>query len=132
MLSNRSIPSVTVIPELSYPDITEAAKWLCDVFGFTLRIRIGDHRIQLNVLPDGAVVLRQTAATSGDSLLIRVADVDAHHKRSSERGARILMVPSDQPFGERQYSVEDFAGRGWTFSQSIADVDPHDWGGETS
>ena len=101
------------------------------VFGFTLRIRIGDHRIQLNVSPDGAVVLKQNAATPGDSLLIRVSNVDAHYKRSNEHGARIVMEPADQPYGERQYSVEDFSGRRWTFSQSIADIDPRDWGGET-
>jgi hypothetical protein len=47
MLANRSIPRCTVIPELAYPDASEAADRLCDVFGFKLRIRIGNHRIQL-------------------------------------------------------------------------------------
>jgi uncharacterized glyoxalase superfamily protein PhnB len=31
--------------------------------------------------------------------------------------------------GERQYSAEDLGGHVWTFSQSIADVDPASWGG---
>jgi len=31
-------------------------------------------------------------------------------------------------FGERQYTVEDPWGNRWTFSQSIADVDPAAWG----
>jgi uncharacterized glyoxalase superfamily protein PhnB len=55
MLTNRSIPRSTVIPVIPYPDLGEAVTWLCDVFGFTLRVRIGDHRAQLNV-GDGAVV----------------------------------------------------------------------------
>src|SRR4051812_759185 len=101
MLPNRSIPPVTVIPELSYQNIADAAKWLCDVFGFTLRIRIGDHRIQLNVPPDGALVLKQNATAPGDSVMIRVADVDAHYRRSRERGASILKAPADHPYGER-------------------------------
>jgi uncharacterized glyoxalase superfamily protein PhnB len=33
-------------------------------------------------------------------------------------------------YGERQYTVEDPGGHRWTFSQSVADVDPADWGGE--
>jgi hypothetical protein len=58
MLANRSIPKCTVIPELVYPDVLKAVEWLCDVFGFTLRIGIGSHRAQLNV-GDGAVVLME-------------------------------------------------------------------------
>jgi uncharacterized glyoxalase superfamily protein PhnB len=42
---------------------------------------------------------------------------------------RILRPPTDYPYGERQYTVEDFAGHTWTFSQSIADVSPETWGG---
>ena len=37
--------------------------------------------------------------------------------------------PSDFPYGERQYNVQDLAGHFWTFTQSIADVDPKEWGG---
>jgi uncharacterized glyoxalase superfamily protein PhnB len=37
--------------------------------------------------------------------------------------------PQDYPYGERQYSVEDLGSHRWNFSQSIADVDPRDWGG---
>lgn len=59
MLANRSIPACAVIPELAYPDLTQAIHWLTTAFGFTLRIRIGDHRAQLNVGDSGAVVLMQ-------------------------------------------------------------------------
>ncbi|HEV8579717.1 MAG TPA: VOC family protein [Thermoanaerobaculia bacterium] len=139
MLANRSIPRCTVIPELGYPDIGQAIDWLCDAFGFTLRLRIADHRAQLNV-GDGAVVLiEQPGGGAGDatsgagglahSVMIRVENVDRHHERARQRGARILRPPSDYPYGERQYTAVDFVGRCWTFSQSIADVAPEDWGG---
>lgn len=62
--------------------------------------------------------------------MVRVANVDQHHARASERGAKILQAPTDQPYGERQYVVEDLGGHCWMFSQSIADVDPASWGGE--
>ncbi len=32
-------------------------------------------------------------------------------------------------YGERQYNAEDPWGHQWTFSQTLADVDPADWGG---
>lgn len=41
--TNRSVPAATVIPVLAYPDVVEATDWLCNAFGFTVRLRIGDH-----------------------------------------------------------------------------------------
>jgi uncharacterized glyoxalase superfamily protein PhnB len=131
MRSNRSIPACTVIPVLGYPEIGPAIDWLCNAFGFTLRLRIGDHRAQLNV-GDGAVILSQRELSGPDnfpSVLVRVDDVDLHLERATRNGARVMSLPQDHMFGERQYNVEDFAGHRWTFSQSIADVDPETWGG---
>lgn len=31
-------------------------------------------------------------------------------------------------YGERQYTVEDPAGHRWTFSETLADVAPEEWG----
>jgi uncharacterized glyoxalase superfamily protein PhnB len=129
MLANRSIPRCTAIPELGYPDVGQAIAWLCDTFGFSLRLRIENHRAQLNV-GDGAVVLTERReGETANSVMIRVEDVNSHHDRARQHGARILRPPADYPYGERQYSVEDLAGHCWTFSQSIADVDPKEWGG---
>lgn len=130
MLSNRSMPASTVIPVLAYPDVDFAVKWLCETFGFTLRLRIGNHRAQLDVR-DGAIVITEG---SGDehglcSVMVRVEDVHSHFAQSRKCSARVLQPPADYPYGERQYTAEDFAGHRWTFSQSIADVDPKDWGG---
>jgi uncharacterized glyoxalase superfamily protein PhnB len=135
VIANRSVPRSSVIPELAYRDVSEAARWLCDAFGFRERLRIGNHRVQL-VLGDGAMVVTELpddAAVDADrathSLLVRVEDADAHRDRAAAAGARILAEPTDYPFGERQYSAEDVGGHRWTFTQSIADVDPESWGG---
>jgi uncharacterized glyoxalase superfamily protein PhnB len=74
---------------------------------------------------------------AGDGLrshgvLVKVEDVDAHHEHAREHGARILSPPTDYPYGERQYSVEDLAGHHWTFTQAIADLAPEDWGGTSA
>jgi uncharacterized glyoxalase superfamily protein PhnB len=135
MLANRSMPRCAVIPQIAYEDVDEAVDWLGAAFGFTPRLRIGNHRAQLNV-GDGAIVLtqrRQDGLASGDafadSVMVRVEDVDRHCEQARRHGAVITEAPADFPYGERQYSARDFAGRIWTFSQSIADVAPEDWGG---
>jgi uncharacterized glyoxalase superfamily protein PhnB len=131
MLSNRSMPRSIVVPELAYPDIGKAIDWLCNAFGFTVRIRMGDHRAQLNVGGGGAVVLIEPSADVSlrTSVMVRVEDINAHYDHARRNGVRILREPTDFPYGERQYNVEDFAGHHWCFSQSIADVDPREWGG---
>ena len=128
-VANRSVPAATVIPELAYQEVLEAADWLCAAFGFTRRLVIGGHRVQL-VCGDGAVIVTQGGdVPAGHSLLVRVGDVDAHRERAAAAGARILSPPVDHPYGERKYTAEDLGGHRWTFSQSIADVDPAEWGG---
>ena len=127
MKTNRSVPEAAVIPELPYLDVREAVDWLSRAFGFKERLQIGDHRAQL-VFENGAVIAIKGDAP-GSTLLVRVPDADAHHAQAASAGAKILSKPEDFPYGERQYSAVDPGGHRWTFSQSIADVDPADWGG---
>jgi len=91
---------------------------------------MGDHRAQLNV-GDGAVILIEMDRNISQraSVMVRVEDVDTHHEQARRSGVKILRPPTDYPYGERQYNVEDFAGHHWCFSQSVVDVDPRDWGG---
>ena len=97
MLRNRSMPACTVIPVLAYPDLDKAIDWLCNCLGFTLRLRIGDHRAQLNV-GDSAIAVRHIkviAVHSGCSVMVRVKDVNRHYEHARERGAKVLSVPDD-------------------------------------
>jgi predicted O-methyltransferase YrrM/uncharacterized glyoxalase superfamily protein PhnB len=131
---NRSIPRSTVIPVLIYPDVRDAVDWLGMAFGFVLRVWIGDnHRAQLNV-GDGAVIVgdERRAPRPGEvthAVMVRVADARAHCERAREQGARIVMEPTDFEYGERQYTAEDPAGHHWTFSETLTDVAPEEWGG---
>jgi uncharacterized glyoxalase superfamily protein PhnB len=135
VIANRSVPRAVVIPVLTYEDVAEAGEWLCRAFGFTERLRVGNHRVQL-VFGEGAVILtagRTAGRDAGNPVMhavhVRVDDADRHHEQAKRSGARILQSPADYPYGERQYSAVDIAGHHWTFSQSIADVDPTSWGG---
>jgi uncharacterized glyoxalase superfamily protein PhnB len=137
MKPNRSIPSSGVVPVLIYPDVRAAVAWLTAAFGFSERLQIGeDHRSQLNA-GAGAVIAgdvrgdrrppRPGEATH--SVLVRVEDAAAHCERARSHGAKILAEPTDFPYGERQYTAEDLAGHQWTFSETLRDVDPAEWGG---
>jgi uncharacterized glyoxalase superfamily protein PhnB len=137
MRTNRSLPRSTVIPVLVYPDVRAAVEWLDAAFGFVERLRIGEsHRAQLSV-GEGAVIIAEARnerrpPRPGEvthSVTVRVEDARAHCERARGHGARILMEPTDFEYGERQYSAEDPAGHQWTFSETLADVAPEEWGG---
>lgn len=139
MKTNRSIPQSTVIPVLIYPDVREAVAWLGAAFGFTERVRIGeDHRSQLKV-GDGAVIIGDVRGDrrpplpdqTSHQVMVRVEDVRGHYERALAHGARIIAEPHDFEYGERQYSVADLAGHQWTFTETLGDVKPEEWGGES-
>lgn len=137
MKSNRSIPNSTVIPVLVYPDVRAAVAWLTAAFGFAERVQIGeDHRSQLT-LGDGALIVGDVRGDrrpprpgeSTHSVVVRVEDARAHCERARKEGAAILMEPTDFQYGERQYNTQDPWGHQWTFSETLADVAPEQWGG---
>lgn len=134
MLANRSMPTQVLIPVLAYEDVGEAVDALSRAFGFVERWRVGSHRAQLAVGTGAAVAIVQGTRPDGDAdhVMVRVEDVDTHAERARGAGAEILAEPADMPYGERQYTARDPAGRLWVFSQSVADVAPEDWGGTSA
>jgi uncharacterized glyoxalase superfamily protein PhnB len=136
---NRSAPPGPIVPVLPYKDVAKALGWLSAAFGFRERFRTPPepdgtiHHAQLAV-GEGAVILtgRPAADTRplalNASLFVPVADVDAVCERARQFGARITAAPHTCPFGERQCTIEDLEDYLWTFSQSVADVAPEDWG----
>jgi uncharacterized glyoxalase superfamily protein PhnB len=140
VLTNRSIPSATVIPVLVYPDVRAAVAWLTAAFGFAERVRIGeDHRSQIQVGDDGAVIVADVRGEQQPPqpgavthvIKVRVADVDAQLERARAHGARVLQEPIEYEYGERECTVEDLAGHRWQFTQTMRDVAPEEWGGQS-
>jgi uncharacterized glyoxalase superfamily protein PhnB len=142
MLISRTTGSASIVPELVYPDVAQAIAWLCDTFGFVELWRAGGHRARLGfgngvlVVADADPQYGRSAPRAGDprshGVLVKVDDVDAHHEHALRCGAQILRAPTDYPYGERQYTAADLAGHQWTFTQTIADLAPEDWGGTTT
>jgi uncharacterized glyoxalase superfamily protein PhnB len=140
MKVNRSAPTATVTPILVYDDVAKAIDWLCGAFGFRERLRApgrdgGITHAQLAV-GEGAIMLGLRGGPfrpprPGEVcqyVLVHVENVDQHYERTKAFGARTVNSPTDMPFGERQYSVEDPEGHRWTFSQHVANVAPEEWG----
>jgi uncharacterized glyoxalase superfamily protein PhnB len=137
MKANRSIPPVTVIPVLTYPDVRAAVDWLASAFGAVEHVRIGEnHRAQMSIGGGAFIVAESTPGrrppVSGEpvavSIMVRVEDVRAHCARARATGASVVDELTDHIYGERQYSAEDLAGHRWTFTESIADVAPEEYG----
>jgi uncharacterized glyoxalase superfamily protein PhnB len=130
MRENRSVPPCHVIPNITYPDPGAAAEWLVNAFGFTVRLRIGNHRIQMRA-GEGCFTIREGNIVPNQScfLQVRVEDAIGHCERSRKCGAKILTEPVEHEYGERQYDAEDFYGHRWNFTETIRDVDPESWGG---
>jgi uncharacterized glyoxalase superfamily protein PhnB len=140
MIINRSAPTATVVPVLVYEDVNKAIEWLCGTFGFGERLRAAGSggrvtHAQLE-MADGAVMLGQQGGEFRSPrpnevtqyVIVHIKNVDEHFEHARQCGARILKSPANMPFGERQYTAEDLGGHRWTFSQSIADVAPEEWG----
>lgn len=132
-MKNRSAPPCAVIPVVAYPDVDDAVAWLQSAFGFRVRLKIGKHRVQMwfgsACLVVGEVGTNNRWATRS-SVMLRVPDVDALCARALGHGARLVHAPQTHVYGERQATLEDFAGHIWTLTQTVEDVDPAAWGGE--
>jgi uncharacterized glyoxalase superfamily protein PhnB len=140
VLTNRSAPPATVTPVLVYADVRAAVDWLTSALGFEECIRIGDdHRAQMRVGSDGAVVVADAAhgrvAPSGEGethlVKVRVPDVDAAFARARDCSARVIEELTTWEYGERSGVVEDPGGHRWELTQTVRDVAPEEWGGTT-
>jgi uncharacterized glyoxalase superfamily protein PhnB len=133
MLTNRTMPHDVLVPVLAYPSVSEAVSWLTEAFGFCFRWQVEEHRAQLGVGEHAALAITEGSppASSTDHVMIRVSDVDTHRARAAAAGATVGEA-EDHFYGERQYVATDFAGRTWIFTQSIADLDPSEWGARTA
>lgn len=136
---NQSVPDAAVIPVLAYPDVREAVDWLVRVFGFSERLQIADHRAQMTIGPGAMIVAeyidRDQRPVRGSnhvshSTRVRIPDVQSHYEHVLACGGEILEAPADHVYGERQYVVRDIGGHRWTFSETLRDVHPNEWGNE--
>lgn len=144
MIFNRSVPTDTVLPHVSYQSVEDAITWLTKAFGFTEHYRYGApgeaSGAQMYLGRSFIMVKRARAdsstpaqlGASTQSLTIFLDDVEAHFRRAKPAGAKILEEPHETEYGEFQYAALDFAGHHWLFSRHASDRDPAEWGASVS
>jgi uncharacterized glyoxalase superfamily protein PhnB len=126
------------IPSVIYKDNRAAIKWLQNAFGFEVSEVLTDAHDNIAHAEmshgDGIVMVgneladwgRSPASVGGKNtqrLHVRLErGIDEHCERAQQAGAKIVMQPSDQFYGERSYVAVDLEGHHWTFSQSIKEV----------
>jgi uncharacterized glyoxalase superfamily protein PhnB len=130
-----------------YDDAAKAIDWLCDVFGFSVRLKVeGDGgRVMHSELTygDGLIMCANaggradrplwpkgvspaTAGGNTQALMLIVDDADAHCAHARAKGARIVDEPSIHDYGEehwadKSYGVLDCEGHMWWITQRMRD-----------
>ncbi|HWI72717.1 MAG TPA: VOC family protein [Baekduia sp.] len=115
---------VMIIPTFRYDDARAAIAFLRDAFGFeehAVHDRDGViHHAELK-LGDSYIVLSDRRAGSDafpgepTTTYVVVTDPDAHHARAVAAGAEIVLEPTDQDYGSRDYAARDTGGNVWAF-----------------
>jgi uncharacterized glyoxalase superfamily protein PhnB/predicted enzyme related to lactoylglutathione lyase len=141
VITNRSVPTDTLLPHVIYQDVAAAIAWLSEAFGFSEHYRYGepDGPISGAQMHLGNAWIMLKRARSGNaspaqlgygtqSLTVFIEDVDGHYRKAKAAGAKILEELNETCYGERQYGVEDLDGHHWLFSRHARDLSPDEWG----
>ena len=141
MITNRSAPHARVTPVLTVSDVRAAVAWYTEVLGFVEHVRIGaGHRAQLG-LPGGPAAelvvaevrpgRRAPEHERSHQVMLKVEDVGLLVEAAVARGAQLVDPVHDWEYGERQAAIDDPFGHQWVLNQTLTDVAPEEWGGET-
>lgn len=121
------VPSIC--PTLVYRDAKAAIKLLTEAFGFSqvavyegedgsvmhAELAYGNGLVMLGSKGTGGTFDKAMEGAGPSGVYVVVDDVDAHHRRAAEHGVEILMEPTDQDYGSRDYMARDGEGNIWSF-----------------
>ncbi|MEC4017707.1 VOC family protein [Streptomyces sp. H27-D2] len=119
----------TVYPVLTYRDARAAVTLLTEAFGFTqvalyegedgsvahAEFSYGNGMVMLSSKSDKGAHGKATQDARATSVYVVIEDADVHFKRAEQHGAEILMPPTDQDYGSRDYIARDAEGNLWCF-----------------
>jgi uncharacterized glyoxalase superfamily protein PhnB len=125
----------TIIPCIRYREAPRMIDWLCSTFGFEKQMVVtgedgGIVHSQLKrgtgMIMVGSVLKEETpwgrqitqpenvGGRETQSPYMVVEDVDAIYERAKAAGAEIVMEPTDQPYGSRDFICRDPEGHLWS------------------
>ena len=133
-MAEPSQPSLA--PYLFYKDVAGAAQFMQKAFGFRLGFTAPSRAVEgqlehAQLLHGSGMIMVGHAGGGGLNLVkpanalpalhagiyVYVDDVDAHCARAREAGAKVLVEPGDQPWGDRMYAASDPEGQFWMFAK---------------
>jgi len=126
---------------LTVVDVRAAVAWYGKVFGFVEHVKIGEgHRAQLGLLGSPAAEMvvaevrpgrRVPTVDRSHQLMLKVEDAAAVLSSALAHGATLVDPLHDWEYGERQATLNDPFGHQWVLNQTLADMAPEEWGGES-
>ncbi|SFM46569.1 Uncharacterized conserved protein PhnB, glyoxalase superfamily [Streptomyces sp. cf124] len=119
----------SICPTLLYADAKAAVGQLTEALGFTevavyegedgivrhAELAQGNGVVMLGSKGSGSVFDGAMKGAGPTGVYVVVDDVDAHHRRAVQHGVEILMPPTDQDYGSRDYLARDLEGNVWSF-----------------
>ncbi|MEU0131152.1 VOC family protein [Streptomyces sp. NPDC006289] len=119
----------TVFPTLLYDDAKAAVRVLTQALGFTeevvyeaddgsvlhAEVSCGNGRVMLGSRGGEGAFAKAMAGAGPAAVYVVLEEVDDHHARAVEHGVEILMPPTDQSYGSRDYMARDPEGNIWSF-----------------
>ena len=105
-------------PVLHVPDVAATATFYRDVLGFTWDF--GDEKYAVVWRDNSAIhFVKDLGSPRGVHLFQWVKDIDSYYREIVDRGAEAATEPKDQPYGIREFGVQDINGVGIVFGQDI-------------
>src|SRR4029450_4258325 len=116
--------TTTINPVVHYRDLDAGSRFLVESFGFVQHAahKAEDGSIQYVELSLNGAPLGLGPHTEGSMfdtgpavVYISLDEVDSMHERAVAAGAEILMAPTDQDYGSRDFVAKDPEGNLWCF-----------------
>ncbi|MEU4211952.1 VOC family protein [Streptomyces sp. NPDC026206] len=128
-MADTSTIAPAICPALLYRDAKAAIRQLTEAFGFRrtaiyesedgtvlhAELVYGNGMVMIGSRGRGGVFDEAMSDAGPCGIYVVVEDTDAHHRRAVEHGVQILMPPTDQEYGSRDYMARDVGGNLWSF-----------------
>ncbi|MFE6334875.1 VOC family protein [Streptomyces sp. NPDC057798] len=126
----------SIFPTVLYADAKAGVRQLTEALGFTeltmyegedgmvlhAELTQGNGAIMVGSKGRGGVFDTAMKGAGPAGVYVVVDDVDAHHRRAVEHGVEILMPPTDQDYGSRDYLARDAEGNIWSFGTYAPEI----------
>lgn len=132
MTDGRENAGPSISPTLLYADAKAAMRQLTEAFGFTevavhtdgdtvlhAELAHGNGVVMLGAKDRPGVFAEAMRGDGPSGVYVVVDDPDACHSRAVEHGVEILMPPTDQPYGARDFMARDAEGNIWSFGTYV-------------